>query len=265
MINPRSTIAVLFASLIVAASSQAMMLERAPLHRLSVVHLKLGQAERQAWIRAIGYDQNTKLTLMITQHDPRQLLSMTAVNGKTALMVASKQGDLPLAKALVKAGASIDAATETNGTAFMFASLGNHMPIAQWLHSNGADINVVGSNGWTAATIAAAKGHDDLLRWLIDKNAHVQVRDVYRFTPFMRAVENNHTVAAKLLLALPDTDINAQDEYDNTALHHAVSAGNRAMVELLLENGAKPLLPNRDGLSAVALASGNVTMEALLK
>lgn len=264
MINPRSPIAVLFATLIVAASGHALAVERLPLPRLSVVRLKLGLDERNAWIRAIGNDELARLKLMIAQYDTGQLLALTASNGKTALMVACKEGDLPLVKTLIKAGSRIDAVTETNGTALMFAVLGNHRPIAEWLVTQGADVNVVGSNGWTALTIAAAKGYEQLLQWLIDQGAHAQVRDVYRYTPLMRAVENDHAAVAALLLSLADTDVNAQDEYANTSLHHAVSAGNVAMVRQLLEKGADPSIPNRQGLSATALASGKPLIEALL-
>jgi ankyrin repeat protein len=265
MINPRSPLAVLFASLIVAASGEALTVERSSLHRLSVVRLKLGPEERKAWVRAIGNDEIARIKLMIAQHDPVQLLALTASNGKTALMVASKLGDLPLAKVLAGAGARINAVTETNGTALMFAVLGNQKPVAEWLFTQGADIDVVGSNGWTALTIAAAKGYDQLLTWLIDRGANTQVRDVYRYTPLLRAVENNHETSAELLLSLPDTDVNIQNEFGNTALHHAVSTGNVSMVTLLLESGADPSVLNREGVSARMLAKDRPLMEALLK
>lgn len=216
------------------------------------------------WISAIGNDRVDTLRQMLNRHAPAQLLGLTASNGKNALMVASKKGDLSLVKSLVAAGADIDERTQTNGTAFMFAVLGNRRQVAEWLLAKGANIQVIGSNGWTALTLAAAKGHVDLTQWLIDNGAQTQVRDVYRFTPFMRAVENGRESVARLLLSLPDTDINARDEYDNTALHHAVSAGDESMVRLLLQHGADPELTNRDGASPVMLASDRPAMQALL-
>jgi ankyrin repeat protein len=265
MINSRALLALLLVALISAANGHALAMEGATSQPLNVARLTLGLAERQTWIRAISNDQVARLRLMFAQYDQRQLLAITASNGKNALMVASKQGDLPLVKSLVKSGARIDATTETNGTAFMFAVLGNQSSTAQWLFTQGADINVVGANGWSAIMIAAAKGHDELLQWLIQQGAYAQVRDVYRFTPLMRAVQNDHESAVRLLLSLPDTDINARDEYDNTPLHHAVSAGNPVVVRLLLDHGADRALLNRAGQSPVMMTAGNEPMETLLK
>jgi ankyrin repeat protein len=265
MVNPRSPVALLFASLILTAGGEGLTADSQPSQRLAIMKLKPGDNERQAWIRAIGHDEVSTLRLMMSQYQIDQLLETTTFNGKNALMVASKTGDLPLVQALVSAGADIDDTTATNGTAFMFAVLGNQFRVAQWLAARGADINVVGSNGWTALTIAAAKGYLDLLDWLIGQGAHAQVRDVYRFTPLIRAVENNHERSAALLLSLPGTDVNAQDEFDNTALHHAVSAHNAAMVSLLLKHSADVSIRNRSGLTPGMLASGIPVMEDLFR
>ena len=182
------------------------------------------------------------------------MLSVTASNGKSALMVAAKTGNTALAKALVEAGADVNEATETNGTPFMFAALGDQQEMAQWLLDQGADLNTVGSNGWTALTIAAAKGQVHMLQWLISQGAQTQVRDVYRYTPLIRAVDNGYAEAAAVLLSLVETDVNAQDETHNTALHYAVSAGDFPMVKLLLEHQANSGILNRKGISPLDIA-----------
>lgn len=225
----------------------------------------LPMSVRQQWISAIGNDRVDALWQMLERHAPASLVRLSADNGKNALMVASKKGDLELVKSLVAAGLSVDARTRTQGTAFMFAVLGEQPHVARWLLAYGANPHVVGSNGWTALTLAAAKGHGNLLDWLIEQGVETEVRDVYRYTPFMRAVENGHIRIARRLLDLPETDINARDEYDNTALHHAVAAGNAPMVQLLLAHGASPDIPNRDGASAHSLAAEQPVMQALLQ
>lgn len=257
MLSTHSKIAVLFASLVVMACADVYAGDKSGSHRLTVVRPKPGDEGRRSWVSAIGNDRSEQILALTRQFDLNTLLGFTAPNGKTALMVASKKGHLPLAKALVAGGASVHDLTLTNGTAFMFAVLGDQRELAQWLYEQGADIDVVGSNGWTALTIAAAKGNDALLQWLISLNANAQVRDVYRYTPMLRAAENGNLHSVRLLLDLPDTDINAQDEYDNTALHHAVAAGNVPMIQLLLSKGAKPELANRQGVTAAQMADRN--------
>lgn len=254
MISPGSRLAILFASLIVSASGNVLAVDRSASQRLSIVRLKFGDTEKSAWISAINSDSTDKLSLMFDQFAPSLFLHITAENGKSALMSACKQGSLELVVKLVEAGADVNEQTLTKGTPFMFAVLGGHLDIARWLIDQQADMHVAGSNGWTALTIAAAKGYVDILGWLIDEGADAQVRDVYRFTPLLRAVSNGFEEAAALLLALPDTDVNAQDEYENTALHHAVSNRDESMIELLMSHGADPELVNREGLSPHVMA-----------
>lgn len=219
--------------------------------KLTVVRSKVGMNLKRDWSQAISADNVRALTSLLNIHDPDQLIGYTADNGKSALMVASKKGALPLAQRLVAVGADVNEKTETQGTPLMFAVVGGHLNMAQWLLDEGADIHARGSNGWTALTIAAAKGNVTLLQWLIRQGANAQVRDVYRYTPLLRAVDNGFLQAAALLLSLPETDVHARDEYENTALHHAVFSNEEAMVNLLLDHGADPTMKNRNGLSAV--------------
>ncbi|MBX2885378.1 MAG: ankyrin repeat domain-containing protein [Granulosicoccus sp.] len=253
MISPGSRLAVIIASLIVTASGYALQFERPATQRLSIVRLKFGTSERQAWISAINNDSISKLSLMIEQFDPHEFLSETAENGKTALMSACKKGDLDLARRLLDLGADVNAKTQTNGTPFMFAVLGGHLEVARSLLDNGADIHVAGSNGWTATTIAAAKGHVEILKWLVEQGADPQVRDVYRSTPLLRAVSNGFEQVAVYLLSLPDTDVDVQDESDNTPLHYAVGAADLPIIKLLVEHGADHTIENRKGQTPYAM------------
>lgn len=254
MINSGSPLAVLMASLIVMASGATADAERSLVVKPAKQSTKLRAASKLAWRSAIINDDAQELRTLLESNDPQSLLTITANNGKSALMVAAKKGDETLAKKLVKLGVDINETTETQGTPFMFAVLGNHQNVARWLLEQGADIDRIGSNGWTALTIAAAKGQVSTLQWLIGQGANAQVRDVYRFTPLLRAVDNGYIEAVNVLLSLVETDVNAHDEYGNTALHHAVAAGNMEMVELLLEHHADPSLLNRDGVSPADIA-----------
>jgi ankyrin repeat protein len=215
------------------------------------------------WISAISNDRTDTLQILLnTAATKPDLIAVAAANGKDALMVACKQGDLALAKQLVAAGTDINRVTLTGGTPFMFAVLGDQQAVAEWLHAQGVAVNAKGSNGWSAMTIAAAKGLDKILAWLIANEADINSADVYGFTPLMRAVDNNHLLAATVLLSTAGIDVNHGDESDNTALHYAVANGKVRMVELLLQHGARRTIKNRDGLSPEAMASGVAGMQA---
>jgi len=217
------------------------------------------QTPAAKWASAIAKDRADTLQQMLDQrignkNEAVELLREVAPNGKSALMVASKQGELALARRMVELGANVNAFTQTGGTPLMFAVLGNHLTLARWLHQAGADINAKGSNGWSAATIAGAKGQTDMLRWLIDAGADINSPDVYRFTPLMRAVDNQHTESVQVLLLQGHAGVHFKDESDNTALHFAVANKHSAVIKLLLKHGANPLQANRDGITPVDLA-----------
>jgi len=254
MIRFSSPLAAMLASIVVTASSDALAIDRYVQVKPSYTRVKLKSSDKLAWTSAIANDDVGTLTVLLARNDPATLIPLTMANGKSALMVAAKKGDQALAEHLINVGSNVNEITDTQGTPFMFSVLGGQFGMARWLLEQGADINTVGSNGWTALTIAAAKGNVPILQWLISQGADTQVRDVYRFTPLMRAVDNGFLEAAAVLLSLVETDVNARDEHDNTALHHAVSAADERIVSLLLEHHADATIKNRSGITAYELA-----------
>jgi len=220
-------------------------------------------SKRLLGIKSISNDDVDQIRELLTYDadgipadgSPAPLLRAAAPNGKTALMVAAKKGDLSLVKDLLSAGAPINQVTKTGGNAFMFAVLGNHIDVAQWLNSEQANVSAAGSNGWSAVTIAAAMGHTDILKWLTTLESPIDEPDVYRFTPLMRAADNGHVEAVRLLLETKDVDVNAGDEWQNTALHFVMANKNVEILELLLQQGADINKPNRDGITPASMLS----------
>lgn len=210
---------------------------------------------RERWASAIANDDTAGLLALFERAESvENLVPLTSKNGKDALMVACKTGDIEFARRLVAEGANVNKVTFTGGTPFMFSVLGNEQAIAKWLYGLGANIDAQGSNGWSAMTIAAAKGQTELLRWLISIGADVNAADVYQFSPLMRAVDTGHIDAVAELLNAPGIKIDSQDEANNTALHYAVVGQRADMVTLLLQAGANRTIQNRNGQSAQTMA-----------
>jgi len=269
-VNPSSPIAMLLASLVVSAHGAAdprpavaanLPREGGGTHGARA--LATVDALRQRWQRAIARDDTVQLGSLIADHPRMELASRTAENGKSALMVAAKTDDLPLAQALVDNGASLEARTITGGTAMMFTALGEELDVARWLHEQGAALDDVGSNGWTALTIAAARGFESMVDWLLESGADPDPVDIYGFTPLMRGVENGHLEVTLRLLAIEGIAVDQADESGNTALHHATVAQRHDLVEALLEAGAETDMSNAAGYTAPELVDADPLLQDL--
>lgn len=220
----------------------------------------------QQWISAINSDRiDTLSQLLHKSANPKQLMSLHSDTGKSAFMVAVKKGDRARAEKWLQLGGNINAKTKTGGTALMFAALGNHVPIARWLHGLGASINDKGSNGWSAATIAGAKGFDEFLLWLVEVGALMDAPDVYRFTPLLRAVDNQHLSTAKLLLEQTSANVDHKDESGSSALHYAIANRHVPMIQLLLSHNANVDLQNSRGISPLSLSESTPELHRLLQ
>ena len=68
----------------------------------------------------------------------------------TALMVASREGDLRLAEFLLDRGADVNARTPDGHTALMYASYNRYPEIVKLLIKRGAKVNTKSSQGHTA-------------------------------------------------------------------------------------------------------------------
>src|SRR5688572_26691864 len=66
------------------------------------------------------------------------------------------------------------------------------------------------SSGATALIAAAARGDMPIIQALLKGEANVNERDSAQFTALLRALQNKHDDVAEILVARPETDVNAQ-------------------------------------------------------
>ncbi len=160
-------------------------------------------------------------------------------NGKTALMLAAKQGRLQRVKALLAAKADVNRTNNNGGTPLMYAALGGNTEIVELFLDRGADVNAAAKNGWSALMVASAKGHTKVVELLLAAGADPNSGDVYRWTPMMRAVYENRPDIVELFLRQGRIDVNRTGENEMTALHLAVSQGYTRIARMLVESGAR--------------------------
>jgi ankyrin repeat protein len=91
----------------------------------------------------------------------------------TALMIASSENQIDVAKFLLDLQADVNAIGGCYGTALGVAAWKGHLEIAELLIQRGANVNAIGGDHGTALTIAAFENHTEIMRLLLQKGADV--------------------------------------------------------------------------------------------
>ena len=93
-------------------------------------------------------------------------------NEWTALHRACIYGHTSTARALVKAGANVEAKDQYGETPLIRASIGGHLATVQFLAEEcGADVETKNIHGWTALSQAKRYGKSDVEQYLLSKGA----------------------------------------------------------------------------------------------
>jgi len=190
--------------------------------------------------------------------------------GHTALRSAVWTGEKPVeaTKFLIDAGADVNALDDGNWSPLIQATYdmeGNAVPMGKLLLAAGADPKVVNNEGNTALNVAASRGHAELIPLLLKAGADGSVLGGDGESPLYTAVDDDNVEVAKALLA-GGVDPNIGDDDGKTPLIHAAMRGKVAMVELLVAACADPSL--RDDFfkkTAAELANDSAVRTALAK
>jgi ankyrin repeat protein len=119
---------------------------------------------------------------------------------------------------------------------FAQATMDGSVSRMRLLHFAGANINSR-SNGALPLFIAAGEGRSDVVRYLLAEGADVNAREQFGETALTEAAYYGHVAVVKDLL-LRGADINAIGN-DGTALDIALNRNNAAVADLLKHHGGK--------------------------
>lgn len=175
--------------------------------------------------------------------------------GSTLLHYSSREGNLGLAKSLLKVGATIDPHDEDDRTPLIEASFNGHADIVELLLKSGAEVDARTRYGRTALMNASGEGNTDVVKLLVAAGANVNAKTPAHqdWTSLMFASENGHRDTIKELLAA-GAAVNALDSGNGTALMFACYNGNLEAVKILLHAGANINASNRRGETALDFA-----------
>jgi ankyrin repeat protein len=124
-------------------------------------------------------------------------------DGTTALHWAARSGDADLVQMLVSAGANVRATTRLGAyTPLMMAAQAGHSAAVAALLAGGADVEARTTTGTTPLMFAAQSGDTRTATRLVEGGARVDAREsAMEQTPLMFAAANNRTDVVKLLIA----------------------------------------------------------------
>lgn len=177
--------------------------------------------------------------------------------GFSALMLASMEGHLNIAKYLIKEGAnkrSID-------DAFALSLANNNFAIAKYLLSEGANINHREKDGDTLLIQAAGnnevfinfKNAYKAVQFLVENGADLNIKGGMNSTALIWAIDNEKFKIAKYLIK-KGADVNIKDKYGFTALIKASDCGYIEIVKLLIYKKANINAKDASGCDALKWA-----------
>jgi len=182
--------------------------------------------------------------------------------GLTALLFASRQGYLDAAKALVEAGADKDQQDPDGISPMVTAIVNAHYDVAAYLAERGADVNLADEYGRSALWAAI--------------DMHTLPHSTRPDTPESEAVSSTDLLKVILahgadpnvqLLTHPPIRSSGDRGADNiltigaSALLRAAKAGDTVGIRMLLDKGADPNLPNKQGVTPLMAAAGTLSRD----
>lgn len=191
--------------------------------------------------------------------DPNINLDLKNEDGWSALMYASRGGNLALVRALLDKGANINLQSSDGETALMIAAHYGDLGTTSLLLDRGADIRLADKTGSTALSTATKWGRSAVISALLSKDSsaeHIEHQTQFGETALTIAVRRNLSENVISLLLDKRADIESMTSLDgNTPLIWAAYNGNVLTTELLVSRGASVNQMTKSGNTALVTAA----------
>ena len=176
-----------------------------------------------------------------------------AIDGATALYMASQNGHYQCVDLLLQSKANLDVQTNEGRTALYIASqTGHHQCVDLLLHSK-ANPDIQSNEGATALCIASQNGHDQCVDLLLHSKANLDVQTNEGLTALFIASQHGHDQCVDLLLhSKANPDVQTNNGF--TALYAASQNGHHQCVDLLLQSKANPNILTKNGVAPLTAA-----------
>jgi ankyrin repeat protein len=169
------------------------------------------------------------------------------------LLAAAAAGDVAEVKAALANGADTDARDPEGTPATMLATRGHHTEALRALLDAGADVDAQDATLDNPLLYSGREGFLDIIRLANEAEADPTITNRYGGVAHIPASERGHVEVVRYLLNETDIDVDHVNKLGWTALLEAILLSDggprhQQIVELLLEAGADPDLADGDGV-----------------
>ncbi|GAA4877617.1 ankyrin repeat domain-containing protein [Paenibacillus vulneris] len=183
----------------------------------------------------------------------------------------AEQGNKSGVELLLKQGIDINGQDTLGRTAVLASAHGRQTDLVQYLIEQGADVNIRDNRSDNVLLYSGAEGLLEIVKLALAAHADTRLTNRYGGTALIPASERGHVEVVSELLEHSDIQVNHINNLGWTALLEAVILSDggpkhQQIVRKLLEHGADPSIPDRDGVTALqhAQARGYKEIERML-
>jgi ankyrin repeat protein len=154
------------------------------------------------------------------------------------LVQAARQCDRASIRALLAAGANVNAAEPDGATALHWAAYEDDVETARLLIRGGADVKAANRYGMTPLSLACTNGNGPMVELLLEAGADPNTTLPGGETALMTAARTGSLAAVKALLARGADPHRKEPKFGQTALMWAAAEGHAGTVRALIAAGA---------------------------
>ncbi|WP_412021688.1 MULTISPECIES: ankyrin repeat domain-containing protein [Burkholderia] len=168
-----------------------------------------------AIVKAVKFDDIADIGKQLKNGlDPNTL----APNGDPLLVIAAREKSDKVAAAIATTpNVDLEKEDKAGENALMLASLNGDVGLAKLLIDKGAEVS---KKGWAPLHYAATNGQDAVVKLLLDHDAYIDTASPNGTTPLMMAARGNHATTVNLLLD-QGADPQVKNQLGITALEFA--------------------------------------------
>ncbi len=186
-------------------------------------------------------------------------------NGKTALIHAAQNYNTEIANALIEMGANLKLKDSQEKNALIHAAQNGNIKIVNALIEKGAYTDSSDKQFKTALFYAAENGHFEICESIIKSNSYIRKNLSNKDELLLYAIEKSN---ADMIQKLINIDAKLQAEYPKEVTDYffeLVKQKNYSDIKGLIKAGIDVNLKNKEGKSAIIIASEDKDMELIVE